>query len=143
MLSVTIGNTQETWFLNYKNGDQIEVEIEGFHSEDKNIKYKNLESGKKEKVASSLLEKIILVSEGDSLIFKRMKMKSFKGFGKMKTHKDLVWVAKLYGTEKMEGYYYIASDSSFSMNALGNMRHNHHLTSAHAIRVLPENYVFL
>jgi len=142
VLSFTIGNTQETWILNFKNGDQLEVDINGFHSADKNIKYKNRETGKKEKVAAKLLKSIVFQNEGDELIFERMRMKSFKGFGKIKAHKELVWVAKLYGTDKMEGYFYIASDSSYSMGALGNMRQTSHLTSAQAIRVLPENYVF-
>ena len=139
-INITIG--QESCFVEYKNGDRVEADVKGFHSLDKKIKFKNLETGKKEKVLSEELESITYIISNDTLVFKRMKVKAFSAFGKLKDQKRPGWVAKLYGTDKMEGYLYCGSESSVSLNSLGNTKHYTFFTSAQAIKLSSEDHVF-
>jgi len=142
LTSIIITKGQNTCFVEYKNGDRVAAEIKGFHSMDKNIKFKNLETGKKEKVLSEELESITYFASNDTLVFKRVDVKAHNHFGKLKKLKRPGWVAKVYGTEKMEGYLYCDSDYSTSLNPFGNMRHNEYFTSALAIKIHSEDYVF-
>lgn len=142
LMSTMVLSAQNSSFVEYKNGDLVEAEIKGFHSLDKKIKFKNLATGKKEKVASEDLERIIYYYDGDTLEFRLMTVKALNPFGKLKELKRKGWVAKLYGTNKIQGYLYCASDYTISMNSFGGTKHNTFLTSAQAIKLPSEDYVF-
>ena len=77
--AASLSFAQETTYVEYANGDVVEVEIKGFHSMDKKIKFKNLETGKKEKVASEELSSITFIHNEDTLVFRKMKVKDRLG----------------------------------------------------------------
>jgi len=141
-LSSRLPKESGNWTLVYNNGEQVTGEVEGFHSAAEIIKFKNGESRKKEKIKSSDLEKMILNTGDEELVFEKMKWKYFSGLGKVKEPKELAWVAKLYATDKMEAYFFSSSDYNFTANAIGGTMTTHFLTQAQAIRVLPEDYIF-
>lgn len=143
LLNMSVSNGQNTWFIEFKNGDKIEAKVKAFESIDKKIKYKNLETGKKGKVNSNELESITLINPENTLVFKRMKARAEAGFGKIKQTENFAWVAKIDSTEKMVGYLYFGSDFGFSTNGLGTTSTNSFASMGQAIKLVSEDHVFL
>ncbi len=110
LLLCTVSHAQETWLLELKNGQVLDVNLtkRKFASTSTNIQYINKSSGKKEKIKSDQLSTITSIIEGDTLVYKQMKQAE-KVRKKLIYRKSLYWAAKIYETKNLEAYFTIES----------------------------------
>ncbi len=129
------------WLVEYSNGTVVDAKVKPFLSSNNVVKFKNLSTNKREKAKAKDLKSITKITQTDTLIYRKMPMQSYRAFWKAKDIGYLVWVAKVYETDKMEGYVYWAYD--FYYTATGSVTGTADaVVDAQAIRVIPEDYVF-
>lgn len=135
--SVTIHCQEEMWLLELNNGSIIEAEIakKDFYSISPTITYINKSSGKKETVSSSDLSLITNIIEDERLVYEKIKL-SFRVGKKPKFYNELCWSRKIYGTDKIEAYIYIAN--SFNNSGVQGATYNY---KALAFKLSSEDYI--
>lgn len=113
-VNVNAANYDKGWIVNL-DGEKLEGLIKTFYSTDKNIEFKKNKKDKSIKFKSSELKEIGLVIEKnqDTLLFEKVKSSRYAFFGnKVKFDDDLFWSIKAYGSDKIEGYYFIVEEGN-------------------------------
>lgn len=134
-------NPNEVWILEYNDGTKVEAAVKSFHTSDQKIKYRDIKTNTKEKVSSDELNRIFHIYKKDTLKFTKMNLHAYKSRGKLFESKRPFWVAKVNGTDKIEGYIYGGQDYSYSYNS-GRANAKFVISETLAIRIVSENYVF-
>ena len=118
----------------FKDGSVVNGKIRGiFTYDDSRFRIKNLDTDSKENIESEDLKEIVYIYEGDSTIFTLMTKKHFSLRKKLKSIRGKLWVGKVCGIDKMEGYIY------FVRNNLGT---GSSTMTGQAIRFLPDDFVY-